>query len=43
MADFKPLMLPPNGSYSGSIALRGGAPIKKRVVVKPNKVDNFLF
>ena len=27
MGAFKPLMLPPNGSYSGSIALRGGAPI----------------
>ena len=42
MGAFKFLMLPPNGSYPGSIALRGGAPIKKRVV-KPNKVDNFLF
>ena len=43
MDAFKPLMLPPNGSYPGSIALRDGDPIKKRVVVKPNKVDTFLF
>ena len=43
MDAFKPLMMPPNGSYPSNIVLWGGAPMKKRVVVKANKVDNFLF
>ena len=42
MGAFKPLMMPPNGSYHGSIALWGGAPMKKRVSLS-KKVDNFLF
>ena len=42
MGTFKPLMLPLYGSYPASIAIWGGAPIR-RVVVKPNKVDNFSF
>ena len=43
MGAFKPLMLPLRWVLPSSIAMWGGAPMKKRAVIKPNKVDIFLF
>ena len=42
MGAFKTLMLPPNGSYPSSIALRGGAPIKKELSLNATRLTTFF-
>ena len=42
MGAFKPPMLQPKGSYPGSIALRGGAPIGKELSLNPTRLTTFF-